>query len=324
MAPENKQIIQQVEFYFSDANIVRDEYLKKVIQANDGWVPLSVINSFSKVKTFGKTIDQLEEILKESEKLKVVEGKIQRITPPPSFDEHKGDERTLIIKNFPSEYTLEDVQNVLSPFSARIARIAMRKDALKEFKGSVFVEMNEKDDMEILLDAKISVDMPVDEENSSNSPAKKAKIQLEVSTAEEYFAKKKEAKKEEKEKKKQEVQKVVIDSFKNKIFKFTAERAEQKEADEKTEVSKEVSEEEISAIKISDIKTALGQGVAFVDVPSRHIRMKHDTEEISPVEINSLKLSFNKLSDEEVVAYCDGLSLTKGRTLYKPRRKQRG
>ncbi|KAI5168252.1 lupus La protein [Nematocida sp. AWRm79] len=323
MAPENKQIIQQVEFYFSDANIVRDEYLKKVIQANDGWVPLSVINSFSKIKTFSKTIDQLEEILKESEKLKVVEGKIQRVTPPPSFDEHKGDERTLIIKNFPSEYTLEDVQNVLSPFSARIARIAMRKDALKEFKGSVFVEMNEKDDMEILLEANILVDMPVDEENSSNSPAKKAKIQLEVSTAEEYFAKKKEAKKEEKEKKKQEVQKVVIDSFKNKIFKFTAERAEQKEADEKTEVSKEVSEEEISAIKISDIKAALGQGVAFVDVPSRHIRMKQDTEEISPVEINTLKLSFNKLSDEEVVAYCDGLSLTKGRTLYKPRRKQR-
>ncbi|KAI5187382.1 lupus La protein [Nematocida sp. AWRm78] len=323
MAPENKQIIQQVEFYFSDANIVRDEYLKKVIQANDGWVPLSVINSFSKIKTFSKTIDQLEEILKESEKLKVVEGKIQRVTPPPSFDEHKGDERTLIIKNFPSEYTLEDVQNVLSPFSARIARIAMRKDALKEFKGSVFVEMNEKDDMEILLNAKILVDMPVDEENSSNSPAKKAKIELEVSTAEEYFAKKKEAKKEEKEKKKQEVQKVVIDSFKNKIFKFTAERAEQKEADEKTEVSKEVSEEEISAIKISDIKAALGQGVAFVDVPSRHIRMKQDTEEISPVEINTLKLSFNKLSDEEVVAYCDGLSLTKGRTLYKPRRKQR-
>lgn len=311
---QNKLILQQVEYYFSDANIVRDEFLKKLISVNDGWAPMNVINSFGKMEQFKKTDSELEDILKESEKLEVESGRVRRTTPIPSYSEHKGDERTLIIKNFPVEYTLEEVQRVLKPHESRIARIAMRKDALKEFKGSVFVELHKKEDMEILKDSKIAIEAPVEsEENQTNTPPKKAKIELEIIDSSEYFNKKKEARREEKEKKKQEVLTALTDAFKNKIFKFTAEKDGEAAKDE-----------EISALKISDVKEALEKDVAFVDIPNRHIRMREDKEEVPSISINGLDISFSKLSEEEVAAYCSGLSLTEDKAVSKPRRRVPG
>ncbi|KAI5192423.1 lupus La protein [Nematocida minor] len=311
---ENKLIIQQVEFYFSDANIVRDEFLKKLMLMNEGWAPLTVINSFGKIKAFKKTVSELESILKESSKLTVEDERIKRNTPIPSFQEHKGEEKTVLIRNFPVEYTLEDVQSALAPLKERIARIAMRKNALKEFKGSVFVELNEKEDIEIVKDSKLTIDIPVEtEENESGNSSKKTKIELEVVDSKEYFDKKKEERREKKEEKRKEITKQIVNGFKSKIFKFTVAKGEE-----------EASEEEINSLKISDIKQELlEKGIAFVDIPQRHIRMKNDEEEIAPISVKEFTISFTKLSEEEVEKYCEGLSLVAdGKTLSKPRRKR--
>lgn len=298
---EKRTIIEQVEFYFSDANIVRDEYLKKVMATNEGWAPIHVINSFGKMKLFKKTVSELEDILKETTKLVVEDGKIQRKQPIPTYEEHKGEEKTVLIRNFPLTYTLEDVQKALEQHKSRIARISLRRNLIKEFKGSAFVELNQKEDIEVVKDSKIIVDAPVEtEENETENTKKRAKIELEVVNAKEYFDQKKTAKKEEKEKKKQKEVQVIVDSFKNKIFKFTA----KKEEDEATR-------EEIDQIKISDMKQEIsGGGVAFVDIPNRHIRMTKDTEQVEPVTIRNLSITFSKLTDEEVEKYCSGLSLT--------------
>ncbi|KAH9385851.1 lupus La protein [Nematocida major] len=304
---ENKEILRQVEFYFSDANIVRDEYLKRLMAANEGWAPLDVVNSFGKMKAFKKTVSELEEILKESDILCVESGSVQRKAPIPSFDQHKGEEKTLLVRNFPTDYSLEDVQKALIQHRDRIARIALRRDALKEFKGSVFVELKTKDDLEIFKESKLAIETTTDSENEGNA-AKKAKIELEVVEAAEYFAKKRSEKRAEKEKKKQEVESAIVETFKNKLFKFQIEKeGEALEGDE--------------GLKISDIKLALQQAVAFVDMPNKHIRTKEDQESIDPVQISGLTLKFTKLEDSEVVEYCKGLSLSSNKTLVKPRRR---
>lgn len=292
---ENKRIIEQVEFYFSDANIVRDEYLKRMIAANEGWAPIEAINSFGKMKEFKKSVTELEAILKESTKLTTENGKIKRNQPIPTYEEHKGEERTLLVRNFPLSYTLEDVQKSLEPHKERIARISLRKNLIKEFKGSAFVELNTKEDVEIMKEAKISVESPA-EENEEN--VKKAKIELEIVGAKEYFDKKRNAKKEEKEQKKKEEVQVIVDSFKDKMFKFHCMKEGEPAKDE-----------EINELKISDLKEEI-EGIAFVDIPNRHVRMGNNTEEIKSIEKKGLKIEFKKLTAEETESYCAGLSLT--------------
>eukprot|EP01046_Picozoa_sp_COSAG06_P099818 COSAG06_NODE_45937_length_351_cov_0.583333_1_plen_67_part_10 len=46
-------VLQQVEFYFGDANLPKDKFLKKQIKAdpeNEGWVSLDVVATFKKMK----------------------------------------------------------------------------------------------------------------------------------------------------------------------------------------------------------------------------------------------------------------------------------
>ena len=44
-------IVKQIEFYFSDANVARDVYMKQIIaQSPEGFVPLAVLVKFKRVK----------------------------------------------------------------------------------------------------------------------------------------------------------------------------------------------------------------------------------------------------------------------------------
>lgn len=44
-----KKLLNQIEFYFSDSNILKDKFIKSQIDSNpDGYVDLSIIASFNK------------------------------------------------------------------------------------------------------------------------------------------------------------------------------------------------------------------------------------------------------------------------------------
>ena len=68
-----KQIVQQVEFYFSDAIITKDKFLLKQIKRNkDGFVSLKLISSFNRVKHLTKDWRQVAvAIERKSKKLEV-------------------------------------------------------------------------------------------------------------------------------------------------------------------------------------------------------------------------------------------------------------
>jgi hypothetical protein len=54
MSPENEaalqQLARQVEYYFSTANLTRDTYVSTLRSLNDGYVPVSIIANFGKVR----------------------------------------------------------------------------------------------------------------------------------------------------------------------------------------------------------------------------------------------------------------------------------
>ncbi|XP_071491756.1 la-related protein 6-like [Diadema antillarum] len=100
-----QKIIKQVEFYFSDANIVKDAFLLKHVRRNkQGYVSIKLIASFKKVRSLSKDWKAVCFSLKQSEKLQINnEGtKVKRIAPLPEYDE-TSTSRTVVAVNLPME-----------------------------------------------------------------------------------------------------------------------------------------------------------------------------------------------------------------------------
>ena len=103
------EILKQVEFYFSDANLPRDKFLWTLTQSDplhQGWVQISTIASFKRMQRF-KSIDNIVAALRQSNDLLEVneEGTAVRRKPPllkPSEKEfHELNERSVYVVKFP-------------------------------------------------------------------------------------------------------------------------------------------------------------------------------------------------------------------------------
>jgi len=113
-----QQIVQQVEFYFSDVNISKDKFLLKHVKRNkEGFVSLKLISSFKRIKHLTKDWRQVGYAIEQSsQKLEVndVRSKVRRIQPLPEYDE-TADSRTVLALNLPMERpTIESVAEFFS------------------------------------------------------------------------------------------------------------------------------------------------------------------------------------------------------------------
>ena len=111
------KIIKQVEFYFSDANILKDSFLLKHVRRNKmGYVSIKLITSFKKVKSLTKDFRVVAFSLRQSVELEVNdEGtKVRRKNPLPEYDETTPS-RTVVVVNLPQENpTMESVAEIFS------------------------------------------------------------------------------------------------------------------------------------------------------------------------------------------------------------------
>lgn len=111
------KIIKQVEFYFSDANILKDSFLLKHVRRNKmGYVSIKLITSFKKVKTLTKDYRVVAYSLRHSEELEVNEEgtKVRRRKALPDYDETTPS-RTVVAVNLPHENpTIESVAEMFS------------------------------------------------------------------------------------------------------------------------------------------------------------------------------------------------------------------
>lgn len=100
-----QRIVAQVEFYFSDENILRDSFLLKHVRRNrEGYVSLKLMASFRKVKSLTKSWEAVRDALRGSTRLEVnPEGtKVRRRDPLPPHDE-TGPSRSVVAFGLPWE-----------------------------------------------------------------------------------------------------------------------------------------------------------------------------------------------------------------------------
>lgn len=96
-------ILRQCEFYFSDANILKDQFLLNQVKGSkDGWIKLVIIEKFKKIKQLSECHDTVLKALSSSAKLEVSEDglSIRRRDPLPQWDP-KVYRRSIIISDLP-------------------------------------------------------------------------------------------------------------------------------------------------------------------------------------------------------------------------------
>ena len=98
-----ERIVKQVEWYFSDENLVRDSFLMKHINRNKkGFVSLKLVASLRKVKAITKDWKVVQTEIKHSRLLELNEDgtKIRRVSPVPEID-YSNLPKTVIVTKYP-------------------------------------------------------------------------------------------------------------------------------------------------------------------------------------------------------------------------------
>ncbi|KAL6192875.1 hypothetical protein ACLB2K_033961 [Fragaria x ananassa] len=75
--PLRANILKQIEYYFSDENLQHDRYLISLMD-DKGWVPVSIIANFNRVKAMSTSIPFILDSLVDSRILEVEDNKIRR------------------------------------------------------------------------------------------------------------------------------------------------------------------------------------------------------------------------------------------------------
>ncbi|CAO2825918.1 unnamed protein product [Amaranthus hypochondriacus] len=160
----SKEVIRQVEFYFSDSNLPRDNFLMTTINNNeDGLVSLDLICSFAKMRGYLKlgdikpeevsenTVKAVADTLRTSNFLKISDDgkKVGRRTELQKPDEviEQLDSRTIAASPLPYDVQREDVESFFAEFakvnSVRLPRLVSHKNV---FCGTALVEFSTEED----------------------------------------------------------------------------------------------------------------------------------------------------------------------------------
>ncbi|CAF3760262.1 unnamed protein product [Rotaria sordida] len=146
----NQKIIRQIEYYFSDINMVRDKFLKNEITKDDGWISLSILTTFKRLQSlttnFKIIINALKQSLSGLLQLHETEYKIRRHPDRPLPNNQTDLEltlrnRTVHVKGFPitEDVTLDKLLEFFENYGAT-DNIQMKKEfKTKQFNGSVCV-----------------------------------------------------------------------------------------------------------------------------------------------------------------------------------------
>ena len=150
------KILNQVEFYFSDSNLLNDRFLFTTQQANDGWVPISILSQFQRMKKY-RPIELIVEALRGSEDVLEVskDGEMVRRKIPLPTDQNQVQlgiaKRSVVAEPFPKDSKLDDLLEFFNAI-APINQVRMKRKH-KQFTGSVIVEFKKEEDAKKILEA---------------------------------------------------------------------------------------------------------------------------------------------------------------------------
>ncbi|KAM9835288.1 la-related protein 7 [Syngnathus typhle] len=136
------EVKKQVEFWFGDVNLHKDRFLRKLIdESDDGYVDLSVVASFNRMKKLTSDTKLIARALKNSSLLEVnLEGdKVRRQLPigdvPPDVDS-----RTVYVELLPKDVTHSWIEKVFSKCGTVVYASIPRYKTTNDPKGFAFVE----------------------------------------------------------------------------------------------------------------------------------------------------------------------------------------
>ncbi|XP_020211837.1 la-related protein 6B isoform X2 [Cajanus cajan] len=113
----SQKILNQVEYYFSDLNLATTDHLMRFINKDpEGFVPISVVASFKKIKALITSHSQLATVLRNSSKLVVSEDgkKIKRQYPLTESDIEELQSRIVVAENLPEDHCHQNLMKVFS------------------------------------------------------------------------------------------------------------------------------------------------------------------------------------------------------------------
>ncbi|XP_012281299.1 la-related protein 6 [Orussus abietinus] len=193
------RICAQVEFYFSDENIVKDAFLLKHVKRNkEGYVSLKLISSFKRIKHLSRDWRVVGIALKRSKKIEVNElgTKLRRVDPLPPFDQTTPS-RTVLAAKLPLEkLSVESVAEIFSqcgeislirvlkpghPIPAEIRQAIAKRPELTSSENCALVEFTDSASARAALqlklgEAKIYELHHSGEKKRKASPAKKSAV----------------------------------------------------------------------------------------------------------------------------------------------------
>ncbi|XP_019161786.1 PREDICTED: la-related protein 6B-like [Ipomoea nil] len=111
------KIVNQVEFYFSDLNLATTDHLIRIMSKDpEGYVPMSVVASFKKIKALVSSHAQLAKILRSSTKLVVSEDgkKVKRQIRLTETDMEELQSRIVIAENLPHDHCHQNLMKIFS------------------------------------------------------------------------------------------------------------------------------------------------------------------------------------------------------------------
>ncbi|CAB3223894.1 unnamed protein product [Arctia plantaginis] len=137
-------ILKQMEFYFSDANLSKDRFLGDLVK-KDPYVPIELFLKFNKIRSLTQDIVDIAKAMKNSTLLELSDDrlKVKRKTPILPYD---ADSRTVYVESIPVTASREWLERVFSDYG-QVAYISLPKfKNSQKIKGFAFIEFNKPED----------------------------------------------------------------------------------------------------------------------------------------------------------------------------------
>uniref|UniRef100_A0A3Q3JBC2 La-related protein 7 n=1 Tax=Monopterus albus TaxID=43700 RepID=A0A3Q3JBC2_MONAL len=138
---------KQVEFWFGDANLHKDRFLKKLIdESGDGYVDLSVLTSFNRMQKLTTDTKLIARALKNSSVVEVnLEGNKVRRQLPIGDPPNDVDSRTVYVELLPKDVTHSWIERVFTKCGNVVYVSIPRYKSTGDAKGFAFVEFEKEE-----------------------------------------------------------------------------------------------------------------------------------------------------------------------------------